>query len=85
MKTTKIPPSADDNWALVELYRWQYGELPTEGAKPLNIGLGLQGMAKAIKDAGEAGDFSQMPTPFNVMMVLEYMARQNMENTIPQS
>lgn len=63
----------NDSWAQVELYRWQYGELPPqdETCKKLDISEGLLGMARAI----EKGDESNFPTPFNVVSVLRYVAK----------
>lgn len=65
-------PDPNDNYATVELYRWQHGSLPEGGSeKPLNESAGLRGMADAI----EAGDPSNFPTPFNVVSVLRYAAK----------
>lgn len=63
----------DEQWAHVELYRWQHGELPGESGRehPFSIPEGLRAMAGAIK----AGDKANFPSPFNVMIVLEYCAR----------
>ena len=64
-------PSPDDSWARVELYRWQYGELPNNDSPPLSVPKGLQAMAKAIRD----GDADNFPSPYNVITVLEYASR----------
>jgi len=65
-------PDMNDSWAQVELWRWQYGELPQNGDKrELNISKGLHGMADAI----EKGDQDNFPTPFNVISVLRYCAK----------
>ena len=66
-----ILPDPDEAWARVELYRWQTGHLPDiEQHEPLNIPLGLRNMAKVI-DVGERANF---PSPFNVAIVLRYVA-----------
>ena len=66
----------DDNWAKVELYRWQYGELPNTGEhKPLNISKGLENMADALEEGYTTADVNKMPSPFNVCEVLRFCAR----------
>ena len=66
-------PNPEDSWAQVELYRWQYGELPPqdETCKKLDISKGLEGMAAAI----EKGDQTNFPTPLNVFSALRYAAK----------
>lgn len=63
----------NDSWAEVELYRWQYGELPPqdETCKALDVSEGLRGMAKAI----EKHDLNNFPSPSNVISVLRYVAK----------
>ena len=71
--TIDISQQAANNWAEVELYRWQHGNLPGEpGTKllPSSPSEGLRGMAAAI----EKRDMSNFPDPFNVMTVLRYAA-----------
>lgn len=66
------PPTPEDSWAQVELWRWQYGGLPdANDYRPLDVSKGLQGMANAIKE----GDLGKFPTPYNVVLVLEYAAK----------
>jgi len=77
---TKIKPKLillhddpNDSWAQVELYRWQYGELPPQdnSCKKLKVSEGLKGMATAI----ETGDVKNFPSPMNVVSVLRYAAK----------
>jgi hypothetical protein len=70
-KVLELLPDPEDSWALVELYRWQYGELPGANEKPLDEAEGLRGMAEAI----ERGDPKNFPAPFNVVSVLRYAAK----------
>jgi hypothetical protein len=60
----------DDSWARVELYRWQYGELP--GDKPLDECAGLLKLAEALDSTMPS---VPMPAPTNVAVVLRYVAR----------
>jgi hypothetical protein len=65
-------PNPEDSWAQVELFRHQYGELPTQGdMREINPSEGLRGMANALKNF----DQSKWPSPFNVISVLEYAAK----------
>lgn len=63
----------NDSWAEVELYRWQWGELPPndESCKQLSVPDGLRGMASAI----EKRDLNNFPSPMNVISVLRYAAK----------
>lgn len=77
MNDSIILPSPEDNWAEVELWRWQYGELPgQDDMRPLIVSEGIIGMAKAI----EKGDELNFPTPMNVISVLRYAAKKIKEN-----
>jgi hypothetical protein len=54
----------NDNWAQVELYRWQHGELPGEDGhaeRPLDEAAGLRAMADALEKGCKSGDRSVMP------------------------
>jgi len=74
-KTMDVP-DPEENWAEVELYRWQYGRLPIEGKEePLDASKGFEAMADAIAEGCKSGDTSKMPNPFNVMMALRYAAK----------
>jgi len=69
-------PDANDSWALVELYRWQYGVLPGDRndkpeGRPLDIPEAMEKMAKALT----AKDGEEMPTPMNVASVLMFAAK----------
>jgi hypothetical protein len=66
-------PDGNDSWAQVELYRWQYGELPPqdETCKKLDVCVGLNAMADAI----EKHDVKNFPSPVGVMTVLRYAAK----------
>jgi hypothetical protein len=75
MKTTIIEHDSNDNWAQVELYRWQHGNLPGEpGTKllALDVPTALMKMAEALSQP----DQSKWPAPFNVASVLSYAAKQ---------
>lgn len=71
-KNTSIP-SPDDSWAKVELYRWQYGELPPPdgSCKELDTCKGMEAMADAI----EKYDVKNFPSPVGVMAILRYAAK----------
>lgn len=68
-------PHTDDAWAEVELYRWQHGELPPqdETCKALSVPDGLEGMARAFDKP--ASETNAWPMPFNIAIVLRYVAR----------
>lgn len=68
MRTVYLKEDALDSWALVELYRWQHGDLPDENYKPLNID---QALLNCAKNMGEGN----VPEVFNVMSVLDYLGR----------
>jgi len=61
-----------DDWAEVELWRWQYGRLPDKGDedKKLNVPEALRGMLKRVA-SGEM----QPPTFFNMEQALSAVAR----------
>jgi hypothetical protein len=62
----------NDSWAEVELWRWQYGELPSQDdIRKLDISVGVNNMAKAL----ESGDRKKMPSVYNVISVLKYLAK----------
>jgi hypothetical protein len=57
-----------NDWARVELWRWQYGELPTpDDMRPLNIPVALRLMATATAEG--------RTHPYNVAEVMRYVAR----------
>ena len=69
--TDELTAEEHGAWARVELWRWQYGMLPTTNdMRPLNVPLGLRGMARAIRTC----DPDNFPSPFNVAEVLDYAA-----------
>lgn len=73
---TRIP-DLDDSWALVELYRWQYGQLPMDSKDgELDISIALKNLAEAI----EAGESRNFPTPFNMVMILKYLSKFEYQN-----
>jgi hypothetical protein len=70
----------NEQWALVELHRWQYGHLPGESGtnadkEPLDIPIALRkiaaGIEKGCKPGGKPDD---MISPFNLCEVLKYLA-----------
>lgn len=68
----RMNTNPNDGWAMVELWRWQYGKLPDENdTRPLDISQGLKGMADAL----EKNNPSNFPTPFNIISVLRYVAK----------
>jgi hypothetical protein len=75
-------PDPNDSWAQVELYRWQYGELPM-GDKPgkkLHVPTALKAMADAIEGGCKSDGSSPMPSPYNVCAVLRYVAKITSKN-----
>ena len=65
---------AEDDWARVELWRWQYGTLPTpDDMRPLDVAYGMVQMARALDLPMKRG--SDMPMPCNVAAVLRYAAK----------
>lgn len=73
-------PDANDSWAQVELFRWQYGTLPAPtDLRPLNVAEGLRKMADAIQAAMTTGateeEQKNIPAPFNVFSVMIYAAK----------
>jgi hypothetical protein len=75
MKTIQLEHDPNDNWAEVELWRWQYGELPAStDMRPLNVPEGLRGIAAAIEKGCKEHKPDEMPSPFNVCSVLRYVA-----------
>lgn len=71
--TIKIDP--DDDWAEVELSKWQTGELPTENSPPLDISFALKNIANNIEESIRNKNMEQMITPFNLCSVLRYLAK----------
>lgn len=72
----KTIPDPEDSWAMVELYRWQHGELPHDSnEKSLNESEALISMASAIERGVSENDWSVMPSPHSVCSILRYMAR----------
>lgn len=66
----------DDSWARVELFRWQYGELPNgDDTRRLDVRKALANMAQAIDDGCKAKDASKMPKPHAVIAILQYCSR----------
>lgn len=69
-------PMLQDNWAKVELFRWQYGELPKpDDQRKLDIPKALAAMADAIEIGCKKQDQRLMPSPSNVCAVLRFAAR----------
>jgi len=65
----------EHSWAKVELFRWQYGCLPaSDDFRPLDVPTALRNMAKAITEGCKLKDPQLMPSPGNVISVLEYAA-----------
>lgn len=70
-------PDPNDSWAEVELFRWQYGELPkSNDTRKLDVSAGIKGMAKAFEEGTILGsDLNKMPTPMNLISVLKYLSK----------
>ncbi len=65
-------PNPNDSWAQVELHRWQFGDLPApDDTRKMIPSEGLRGMANALKEK----DQRKWPAPFNIISVLEYVAK----------
>lgn len=76
-KTVQLDRDPNDSWAQVELYRWQYGELPPQNdtCKQLDEPAALRAMADAIEAGCKSGKREDMPSPYNVCSVLRYVAK----------
>lgn len=73
-QTQELHP--DDTWVRVELFRWQYGELPRPGeTRRLDHRVAFEKVAAAVGEAVRTRDMSKMPTPMNMMAILDYAAR----------
>lgn len=79
MKEMMIDIDPEDNWAEVELARWQTDELPTKNSPPLDIPLALTNIADKIESSIRTGQPKEMITPFNLCSVLRYLAKFNYE------
>lgn len=67
-----LKSDGNDSWALVELYRWQHGELPQlDNPKPLDVAAALRNMAEVFVEK----DQSLWPIPTSVASVLMYVAK----------
>ncbi len=74
---TVLAEDPNDEWARVELYRWQHGHLPGEpDHKPqtLDITAGIRGMADAIERGLRTGKTSHVPDPGNIVSVMRFAA-----------
>ena len=66
--------SPQDDWARVELWRWQYGTLPTpDDMRPLDVAYGMVQMAKSLELPLKRD--RDVPMPGNVAAVLRYAAK----------
>lgn len=75
-KTTFIDRDPEDDWAEVELYRWQYGTLPqNDSSRKLDVSKALAAMANAFEEGYKSKDASKFPAPFNIQAVLNYCSR----------
>lgn len=67
-------PDANDSFAQVELFLWQYGELPKPtDTRRLDINKALDQCYLKIMQAGKEKDMSKMPSPFGVACVMKYL------------
>lgn len=68
----KINRDPNDDWAQVELHRWQYGALPKpDDYRPLNLSIAANAMADAIENGCKQQ--GPMPAPHNVCSDLRYL------------
>lgn len=65
-----LESSPNDNWAMVELYRWQYDKLPDDD-QPIDISKALDTMALNLMN----NDQSKWASPFNIASVLAYVSK----------
>lgn len=68
----------DDDWALVELFRWQYGKLPYNDYRKLDVSEGLRKMAEALEKACKPhtrSDNDDIPALHNVISVLYFCSK----------
>lgn len=67
----------EDDWALVELFRWQYGELPKSGDdRGVDVPVAIQAMADAFaRNARDKDHMKPFPSPQNIHSVLEFCGR----------
>ena len=66
-----LASESNEQWALVELYRWQHGELPQMGSqKPLSVKIAVEKMAQSFADE----DPKNWPAPMNIASVLAYLS-----------
>ncbi len=74
-KVTMLEDDPNDRWAEVELFRWQYGELPGGGDyRQLDAAVGLRNMADALEASCKGGSMEDAPSPFAVCSVLRFVA-----------
>jgi hypothetical protein len=65
--------NSNKTWALVELHRWQYGELPKPtDTRELDIGKALKKVANGIIKAESSDD--SIITPMNLCSILYFLA-----------
>lgn len=74
---TILNEDQNDEWARVELYRWQHGHFPGQpGHKPqtLDITAGIRAMADALEREVRTGKTSHAPDLFSTVSVLRFTA-----------
>lgn len=68
-------PDANESFAQVELFLWQYGELPQPtDTRKIDIGKALNACHDRIFKAGKEKDMKLMPSPIGVASVMKYLA-----------
>ena len=79
--TKEMQEAFADDWAKVELHRWQWGHLPGDPAHDpdcteiLDEKIGLLNMANALEKGVRTNDVTIMPIPMNVIAVMKYLAK----------
>jgi hypothetical protein len=77
----ELKTNPNDSWAEVELYRWQYGELPKYDSElPLSVKAGYSNMVNAIDSAITSGNPGDLPDFSNVLSVLKYVKKYMPDN-----
>lgn len=78
----QLSSDSNEQWALVELYRWEHGELPRMGEqKPLSIKNAVMKMAEAFTIEDE----KKWPAPMNIASVLAYLASKLLKTKLDEA
>lgn len=75
MITVELDYDPNDSWALVELSRWQTGELPNPDSPPLDISLALKHIANNIEKNVKSHTPEHLISPSNLVSILRYLSK----------